>query len=67
MVEPKITEVHMDLAQRIVNIFSQGREDPYISAEESAKVVHPVMSPYRIEIRLPKHDKWFKELDDNKD
>jgi hypothetical protein len=67
MVEPKITEVYMDLAQRIVNIFSQGREDSYISAEESTKVLHPVMSPYRIEIRLPKPDKWFKELDVNKD
>jgi hypothetical protein len=60
MVEPKITEVNMDLAQRIVNIFSLGREDPYISAEESDKVLHPVLSPYRIEIRIPKPDKWFK-------
>jgi hypothetical protein len=50
-----------------MNIFSQGREDPYISAEESANVLHPVMSPYRIEIRLPKPDRWFKELDVNMD
>ena len=67
MVEPKITEVHMDLTQRILNIFSKGPEEPYISVEESAKVLHPVLSPYRIEIRLPKSDRWFKEVDLNKD
>jgi hypothetical protein len=67
MAEPKISEVHLDLAQRILNIFSRDRADPFISTDESAKVLHPVLSPYRVEVRLPKHDKWFKEVDVNKD
>ena len=30
-------------------------------------MLHPVLSPYRIEVRLHKPDKWFLKLDLNKD
>ena len=63
MVESKINEVHMDLAFRILNIFSQGREVPYISKEESDKVLYPVLCPLRVEVRLHKPEKWFKDVD----
>ncbi len=59
----------MDLAQRLVNIFSEGREDsPYISQEEIAKVFRPVLWDSRVEIRLPPRDEeFFKKVDTNRD
>ncbi len=61
-------EVFIDISQRIVNIFSEGREDsPYISQEESAKVLHPILGRLRAEIGLPKPDEFFKKVDTNKD
>ena len=58
----------LDLAQRIVNVFSEGREDsPYILQEESAAVLQPVLGPLRVEIRLPRANEFFRNVDTNRD
>ena len=67
MVEPKINEDLKDLAQRLVAFFSDGRPEPYITKEESEKVLYPVIAELRVEIRYPRHEKWFKDVDTNKD
>ncbi len=68
MAQPKNSEVLLDLAQRIVNVFSDGREDsPYISQEESARVLQPVLGGLRVEIRLPTANEFFRNVDTNRD
>ena len=67
MEEVKISNVHTDLARKIANIFAKGREKPYISKEELAKVLHPVLSLHRVQILFNKSENLFKEVDTNQD
>jgi hypothetical protein len=68
MEELKNDDVHMVIAMRILNIFSQDHpENPYISQPEAMVVLFPPLGEAKAIVRLSTPEKWFSTVDKNGD
>jgi hypothetical protein len=68
MEELKSDDVHMGIAMRILNIFSQDHpENPYFSQQEAMVVLFPPLGEAKMEVRMSTPEKWFGNVDKNGD